>query len=96
MDVAPVCECPKCRMLGLHLMPYTVTFTDTKPGMKVHMEEIQPTAVWYDGREDTGSKPMIRTTYEYAIVEIEIDRIARECAFCRHEWWQELRRRTVG
>jgi hypothetical protein len=44
---------------------------------------------------DTGSKPMIRTTHEYTLVTVEIDMLGRECAFCRYEWFQEIRRRTV-
>jgi hypothetical protein len=95
MDAVPVCECPKCNMLGLHLMPYIATTTESKPGVKLHIEEIPVTVRWYDERLDTGSKPMIRTTHEYTLVTVEIDMLGRECAFCRYEWFQEIRRRTV-
>lgn len=82
-------------MLGLHLMPMEGTLTETKPGMRLHIEEIKLNTVWYDGRNSDGEKPMIRSTYEYTMVTTEIRMLVRECAFCRHTWQQEIGRTTI-
>ncbi len=90
-----MCECPKCHMLGLHLMPFVATFTEEKPGVRVTIEEL-PRVLWYDGRpDDLSVKQAVRTHHEYTLVSVEIDRIVRECVFCSHSWYQELRRRTL-
>lgn len=95
MNVAPVCECPGCHMLGLHLMPMEGTLVESKPGMKLHIEEVYMNTVWYDNRDSGPEKPMIRTTQEYTLVTTEIRMLVRECAFCRHTWQQEIGRKTV-
>lgn len=95
MSIVPFCECPLCHMTGLHLMPRVRSYTDRQPGLKAHIEEIPITATWYDDREDTGSKPMVRTTWETSIIETYVHEIVRECAFCHHEWFEEWKRRTL-
>lgn len=82
-------------MLGLHFMPMEGTLTESKPGVKLHIEEIYMNTVWYDNRDSGPEKPMIRTTHAYTMVTTEIRMLVRECAFCRHTWQQEIGRKTV-
>lgn len=90
MNVAPVCECPKCHMLGLHLMADTRTKVVSRVVDWVTLVEV-PTVQWYDQRE---LKPVteLKTKHELRETRIEKTWVIRECFYCGHQfdqYWKE-------
>lgn len=85
MNTAPVCECPKCRILGLHLMPRVRTWSDRRTTRIAQLVEV-PRTMWYDFREGPVAPVELKVVYKIGEVVTEHQEIVRECFMCGHEW----------
>lgn len=90
MNVAPVCECPKCSTLGLHLMASINQNRVSRVVEWVTLVEV-PTVQWYDLREE---KPLteLKTKRELHETIFIKTYVVRECYNCSYHWeqyWKE-------
>lgn len=90
MNIVPVCECPKCRMSGLHYMAGTFSEEDIKAAEWAFLEEA-PRTQWYDLREELPATEL-KVRREIRLTAFIRVSVLRECWYCGYEWaqyWKE-------